>query len=153
VHTIDTGVTIRAAPSEVWAVLVDFDRYAEWNPFILRAEGNAVEGNVLKLHIRPPGGNGMDHQPTLLIAEPTRHLCWLGTAFLPWLFAARHEFIVETIDEGTRLRHREVFTGLLIPFLQQTLRRTEAGFEMLNQALKERVETGLSNPASVPPDA
>ncbi|MEO3858263.1 SRPBCC domain-containing protein [Acrocarpospora sp. B8E8] len=139
-HTIDTGLIIKAAPAEVWAVIADFGSYAEWNPFILRAEGEAVEGSTLRLHIRPPGEKGMTHQPTVLIAEPARRLCWLGKVSVPGLFAARHEFILEPIDEGTRFRHREVFTGLLVPLLRRTLRRTETGFELLNQALKKRVE-------------
>jgi hypothetical protein len=40
----------------------------------------------------------------------------------------------------TALRHRERFTGILVPFLRTTLRRTARGFAELNQALKERVE-------------
>jgi hypothetical protein len=140
VHTIDTVVIIKAAPHEVWAVIAEFERYAEWNPFILRAEGDAVAGSTVRLYIQPPGGKGMTHHPTILIAEPARHLRWLGKVSVPGMFAAQHDFILDPIGEGTRLRHREVFTGLIVPFLHRTLQRTQAGFELLNQALKERVE-------------
>jgi hypothetical protein len=51
-----------------------------------------------------------------------------------------HEFLLEPVHGPTRLRHRERFTGLLVPFLTRTLRRTARGFEELNQALKQRAE-------------
>ncbi|GAA3815660.1 SRPBCC domain-containing protein [Sphaerisporangium flaviroseum] len=139
-HTIDTSIVITVPPQKVWDVLVDFGTYAEWNPFIRRAEGAAVAGGTLKLYIEPPGGKGMTHHPTVLVAQPARHLRWLGKVAVPGLLAARHDFILEPIDEGTRLRHREEFTGLLVPFLGRTLKRTEEGFAALNRALKDRAE-------------
>ncbi|GAA5037462.1 hypothetical protein HNP84_003135 [Thermocatellispora tengchongensis] len=139
-RTIDTSIVIEAPPQAVWDVLADFAGYAEWNPFIVRAEGEAVAGSVLSLHIRPPGGAGMTHHPTVLVAEPARHLRWLGKVAIPGLLAARHDFILEPHGQGTLVRHREVFTGLLVPFLRRTLRRTEEGFAALNAALKERAE-------------
>lgn len=140
-RTIETTVVIGAPPQDVWAVITDFGRYEEWNPFILHAEGEAVAGSTLRLHIRPPGGKGMTHQPTVLIAEPPRQLRWLGRVAVPGLFSACHDFLLEPTAEGTRLRHREVFTGLLVPFLRRTLKQTEEGFAALDQALKERVES------------
>ncbi|MEU9884845.1 SRPBCC family protein [Sphaerisporangium sp. NPDC051011] len=50
-HTIDTSITIRATPAQVWAILTDFGAYESWNPFILRARGEAVVGGTVALHI------------------------------------------------------------------------------------------------------
>ncbi|GII42814.1 SRPBCC domain-containing protein [Planotetraspora phitsanulokensis] len=102
-HTIDTSVVIEASPQEVWAVIVDFGRYEEWNPFILKAGGQAVVGTTLRLHIRTPGDDGMTHRPTVVIAEPAKHLQWLGKVAIPGLLAARHDFILEPRGEGTSL--------------------------------------------------
>jgi hypothetical protein len=85
----------------------------------------------------------MTHRPTVLVAEPGRYLRWLGKLALPGLFAARHEFLLEPAGAGTRLRPREDFAGLLVPFLKATLRRTEAGFDATNRALKQRAEGQL----------
>ncbi|MFH8747487.1 SRPBCC family protein [Streptomyces rimosus] len=139
-RSIEKTITISASPDAVWSVLVDFENYRNWNPFVLWAEGRPVVGETLKAHIRPPGGKGMTHQPTVLIAEPGRHLQWLGKVAVPGLFSGRHEFILEPTDEGTLLRQREEFTGILVPFLGSTLDRTEKGFVELNQALKNRAE-------------
>jgi hypothetical protein len=44
------------------------------------------------------------------------------------------------VDGGTRLVQSESFRGLLVPFSGKTLASTEAAFQALNQALKERAE-------------
>ncbi|MFC4147280.1 SRPBCC domain-containing protein [Micromonospora mangrovi] len=139
-RTIDTSIMISATPERVWEILTDLPRYEEWNPFVRRAAGRPAVGEVLALFIQPPGEKGMTHHPTVTVAEPARHFQWLGKVAVPGLFGARHEFVLEPTGEGTRLRHRETFTGLLVPFLKRTLDRTETGFGQLNRALKERAE-------------
>lgn len=139
-HTIDTSVTIAATPRAVWDIVVDFASYVEWNPFIQRASGVAEVGTVLTVEIKPAGGKAMTHRPTVLVADPGERLQWLGKVAVPGLFAARHEFVLQPDGDGTHVQHREEFRGLLVPFLKGTLRQTEAGFEAMNQALKERAE-------------
>lgn len=139
-HTIDTSIMIAAEPRAVWDIVVDFARYHEWNPFIVGAEGEARVGTVLAVRIRPPGGKAMTHRPTVIEAEPDRRLRWLGKVAVPGLFSARHEFLVQPDGDGTLLRHREEFRGLLVPFLKRTLRQTEEGFHAMNRALKQRAE-------------
>lgn len=139
-HTIDTSITIAAEPATVWAIIVDFDRYREWNPFILKASGETVVGAVLTVEIKPPGDRAMTHRPTVITVEPGRRLRWLGKLPVPGMFSAQHEFVVRENGDGTLFQHREEFRGLLVPFLRGTLRRTEAGFHAMNQALKQRAE-------------
>ncbi|MCZ1008983.1 SRPBCC family protein [Streptomyces lydicus] len=43
----ETAVGIEAPSDKVWDVIVDFDRYGEWNPFILEARGKAAAGQTL----------------------------------------------------------------------------------------------------------
>ncbi|MGC4807717.1 SRPBCC family protein [Micromonospora sp. DT233] len=142
VRTIDTSIMILSPAERVWEILTDLPRYAEWNPFVRQAVGRAAVGEVLTLFIQPPGDKGMTHHPTVTVAEPARHLQWLGRVAVPGLFSARHEFLLEPADGGTLVRHREEFTGLLVPLLTRTLNRTESGFEQLNRALKQRAEAG-----------
>jgi hypothetical protein len=139
-YTVETTIAIAAPPAKVWGVLVDFESYHEWNPFIRKGAGEAAAGSELTLEIQPPGDKAMTHHPTVTVAEPDRHLQWLGVARTPLLFSGRHEFILEPEGEGTMLRQREYFTGVAVLFLHKTLRRTEEGFHALNRALKQRAE-------------
>ena len=36
---IKTEILIKAPIEKIWAVLVDFSNYSEWNPFIRKIEG------------------------------------------------------------------------------------------------------------------
>ncbi|MET0135548.1 MAG: SRPBCC domain-containing protein [Kibdelosporangium sp.] len=145
-RTIDTTITIAAPPGTVWDVLVDFGSYHEWNPFIRKGAGDPVAGTRLTLDIQPPGDKLMTHHPIIQVAEPGRHLQWLGVFKTPLLLAARHEFVLEAEGDGTKLRQREYFSGIAVLFLARTLRRTEEGFHALNLALKQRAESSAGVP-------
>ena len=55
-------------------------------------------------------------------------------------FDGTHALRVETTPTGSRFVQREEFTGILLPLLWRTLNtKTRAGFEAMNEALKERV--------------
>ena len=137
-----TEIEIAATPEEVWAVLTDLDRYAQWNSFITSAEGEVAVGQQLVNRIEPPGRRAMTFRPTVTEAEPARVFEWLGRFLLPRLFDGRHRFELEAMpDGGTRLIHGESFRGLLTPVLRRSLETsTLAGFEAMNRELKARVE-------------
>ena len=41
---MSASIEIEAPPEDVWAVLVDLDRYAEWNPLFREASGQVAVG-------------------------------------------------------------------------------------------------------------
>lgn len=142
-RTITTDIEIDAEPAAVWAVLTDLDRFAEWNPFMVRAGGRVAPGERLEVHLQPVGaGRGMTFRPRVLVAEPGRELRWLGRLGFGGLFDGEHYFVLQERSGGrSRLVHGETFRGLLVPLMGGALSRTEVSFRALNQALKERVES------------
>lgn len=44
-------IIIHAAPEEVWDVLTDLGKHAEWNPLIYRAEGKIELGERVRLGV------------------------------------------------------------------------------------------------------
>lgn len=140
---IETVVDIEASPEEVWSHLTDFHSYAEWNPFILSAGGRAEIGETLALKMRS-GRRTMDFSPVVTSVEPARTLEWLGALGRDGVFDGRHRFDVSHQAGRTRLVHAEEFTGLLVPFVWSSIgSTTEAGFEAMNDALRQRVEGDL----------
>ena len=139
-----TEIEVGAAPERVWAVLADFDSYPEWNPFITSIVGEARQGARLTARFEPPDGRGMTFKPTVLRAEPSEELRWLGRLLLPRLFDGEHIFELHgTADGGTRFVQREEFRWLLVaPMLRWVGASTRRGFELMNRALKERAEAG-----------
>jgi hypothetical protein len=137
-----TQVDVDAPPERVWQVLTDFAAYPQWNPFIVRAEGDARRGGRLTLRMQPVGGRAVTFRPTVLEATPARRLRWLGHLLVTGIFDGEHSFTIEPLGEGrARLVQQEDFRGLLVPLMARSLdRRTLPGFERLNQALKRRAE-------------
>jgi predicted N-acetyltransferase YhbS len=156
---IETTVMIAAPPERVWAILTDFARMPDWNPFICAISGGLQEGGRMSVLIAPPGQSPMRFRPTVLVAEPGRELRWRGALVLPGLFDGEHYFVLQADGSGgTRLVHGEAFSGLLVPLVmrQAMLAATRDGFEAMNQALKREAEAGqmaaVASPAQPRPE-
>jgi len=139
---LNTQILISATAERVWEILMDFERYPEWNPFVRSISGEANEGSRLKVHIKPEGGMGMTLTPLVVDSSPNQRFAWQGKLLIEGVFDGRHEFILEGQGEaGIIFIHREEFTGLLVPILWPMLKtNTRLGFEGMNAALKARAE-------------
>jgi hypothetical protein len=147
-----TFVDIDAPPERVWAVLTDLAAYAEWNPFVTRAEGEWVVGSRLSVSV-PPVNSFIQPKlrPTVLEVVPFRRLR-LGSRLdrlgLPGLFHVEHTMTMTDHEGGTRLWLQDRYGGLLAPVLIGALnRRRLAAFTAMNAALKSRVEGMPDRPA------
>lgn len=148
-HELHTEIEIEAAPESVWRVLTDLDRYPDWNPFIISAEGRPAVGEKLTNRMQPPGGRATTFRPTVTVVEESSAFAWLGRLGLPGIFDGRHRFdLAPTETGGTLLTQSEEFDGILVRMLRTSLdTSTKAGFEAMNAALKARVEAAIG-PAS-----
>ncbi len=142
--SIYTEIVIDANPEKVWKVFDDFGSYGEWNPFLKSITGEVRTGSRIKALLSPPDGMAMTMSPKVLRFERNKSLVWMGSLGLPWIFDGEHHFEFRDMGNGkTLLAHYEIFRGILVPLLQKMLDvNTKNGFEMMNRALKERVEKG-----------
>lgn len=146
--TLHTEIEVHAPPERVWEALVDFERYPDWNPFIVEVLGAAEQGAELRVTLAPLDRRAVTVKPIVTEAVPGRSLEWLGRLGVPGVFDGRHRFELHDFPNGTRLVQREVFTGLLVPLFARTLAEgTCAGFTAMNAALKVRAERLVTIPA------
>jgi hypothetical protein len=139
------SVEIHATPEQVWEVLMDFESYPTWNPFITSLSGVAEPGAKLTARLEAPEGPAMTFKPTVLRADASREFRWLGRLGLPRIFDGEHIFELEAHEGGTRFVQREEFRGALVtPMLAWLGKSTEAGFRQMNEALKSRSEASAS---------
>lgn len=141
-HELHTQIDIEATPETVWNIITDLDKYSEWNPFIVEANGDIAVGRKLTNRMQPPGGKAMTIKPAVTAVEPAQTFEWLGHFGVSGVFDGRHRFELQTTPSGgTRLLHSEQFDGVLVRFLRKTLdSQTKSGFEAMNAALKTRAE-------------
>ena len=138
---IEKVIDIEAPPDAVWRVLMDFDAYPEWNPFIPSISGRPEPGETLTVRLEPPGGRGITIKPKVLAVEPGSELRWKGKLLVSGVFDGEHILRIEPAGEGrSRFVHREEFGGVLVSLVKGTLGKTAEGFEQMNAALKQRVE-------------
>ena len=140
-RSIHTEIGIDRPADAVWIILVDIDRWPDWNPFA-KASGRLAVGERLDVQIRPPGQSPMTFRPTVVKLDPGVELRWLGHLGLPGIFDGEHGFRIEPEGDGRcRLRHFETFKGILAaPVLWLAGDATRRGFEAMNLALKARAE-------------
>jgi hypothetical protein len=139
---IKTEICINATPEKVWTILINFDNYPNWNPFIKSIKGEVKIGEKIKVRIEPPEAKGMTFKPRILVFETNKELRWIGHLLFVGLFDGEHKF--ELIDNGdgtTIFRQSEKFKGILVPLFRKQLdNNTKRGFEAMNKKLKELAE-------------
>jgi len=140
-------IHIQATAEEVWTVLTDLPKHAEWNPLIYRADGKIEPGGKVRLSAKT-GDLDMNFRCRCVRVEPNQALKWNWHVVLPFLFRGEHTFNIEPIDDKTiRFVNVEAFYGLLVPFFTNMLETDgKKGMVEMDKALKNRVEQSRATP-------
>jgi hypothetical protein len=143
---LKTEILINAPPQKVWAILIDFQNYHTWNPFIRSIKGNIVVGNKITVRLEPPEATRMTFHPKILVFEKNKEFRWIGNLFFPGLFDGEHKFeLVDNENRTTIFRQSEKFRGIFVPFFKKMLDiNTTNGFNLMNQKLKELAEQEIN---------
>ncbi|MFL6431433.1 MAG: SRPBCC family protein [Nitrososphaeraceae archaeon] len=139
---IHTQIDIKASAERAWQVLIDFNNYSQWNPFIRQINGAPKVGTKLEIHLHTASGKRRIYKPTVTKLEPYHELRWFGKSFVPGMFNGEHIFNIETLGVNHILfLHREVFTGFGVALAGDRLDRDlYQSFEKMNNAFKEKLE-------------
>lgn len=137
---IETEILIDAPIEVVWRVLMNFEAYRDWNPF-LTIEGEPVLGNKLDVIINMDGRKNF-FKPKVVAYEEGRRFEWTGKLLLKGLFAGNHYFKLDPVTEfQTKFVHGENFSGILQGTIMKKVRdKTIKGFETMNAAMKSFAE-------------
>jgi len=138
---IQTEILINTDITKVWDVLMNFDSYPKWNPFIKSISGELKLGARLTVSINPPDGKGMTFKPTILTLESNKEFRWKGKLGITGIFDGEHYFILEYLNKDkTKFIHGEKFSGLLVPLVGKMLDKTQKGFQLMNESIKNECE-------------
>ena len=133
--TVTANAEIEASIEKVWQIMLDVQRYGEWNPFIVKvdADGPVRVGGRLVLHVRWPGGGWRSAGRASCSYVPTGPLSTIG--------AVRGSRVqsLEAVGAKTRYSTREDFSGWLT--FAVPIKKVQAGFEAHAAALKKRAES------------
>jgi hypothetical protein len=136
---ISATAQIAASPQRVWAVLADLASYPQWNPLFRQASGPLTRGSRVTLKtVHPASGRVLTIKVKILAVRPGTELRWVSS--LPGIMTGEHSFTLTPADGGTRLVQAETYRGLLARMSARTVGRTQASFQALNEAIKQRAE-------------
>jgi hypothetical protein len=138
---IETELFISAPPEKVWEVLMDFDNYPNWNPFVFYIEGEKIKGGKLEIKVNSPDGAAKVFDFTVYINafEEDRFLAWAGKPLFPWLFSGVHYFRLEKAGDGTLFTHGETFSGIIAHLMKKKiLQDFPKGYAAMNLALAKQ---------------
>jgi len=145
------SVEIDAALDEVWAVMLDTASYAEWNPFVVRAESAAPPqvGDPIVLHVRWANGHGTTSPERISVIEPPRREGQTVCATLAYVYeglparlglvrGTRVQRLSQEPGGPTRYDTVEEFSGPLVRLAGP--KRVQDGFRRHAEALRRRCE-------------
>lgn len=112
--TVSETVEIEAPARVVWAVLTDMPRYAEWNPFCVRAVstlemGAAVDMTLVNYAVP---GTLVPNCEYICAFEPERMISWEMVYSDFWPYPARRDQVIEPTGEAScRYFSTDAFLG------------------------------------------
>ena len=137
-----TEIEIAAPTTKVWNILTDFNAWKEWNPIVNQASGVASLGSELSITMRGKGDKeGPKYMPIVTILEAPKSFRWRGKMMFEFLFTNDKVFELEKTGSGTRLIHKELFSGMLVPLFWSKLNQgVPPMLKSMNDALKIKAE-------------
>jgi uncharacterized protein YndB with AHSA1/START domain len=132
---------IAASPERVWELLTDLPRYAEWNPWLVHAEGTLAPGGIVWADVWL-GAERRRAKHVVLAVEPRARLCWRDAGWTTAFVYGQRCRMLDARADGTVLLRQELL--LEGPFVGTALRRygdaLRRGLAAETQALKQRAE-------------
>lgn len=147
------AIEIDAPLQQVWAIMLDTERYAEWNPFVERAETDqpARVGNPIVLHVVWANGRRTrsPERITALDGPSTDPVTGTTTALMSYVYeglparlglvrGVRHQRLTQRPGGPTSYETVEEFRGPLVRLAGPG--RVADGFRRHAEGLKRRAE-------------
>lgn len=140
-------VDIDAPIEHVWQILVDLDRYGEWNPFTPKVETTLRIGDPIHLQVRLVGERLTQRVEWITRNEPYT-LGWemkLGARFL--LYAERVQVLTVLDEARTHYMTEDRFSGWLRSLVVGLFGKAmERGFRDCGLGLKKAAESQPAEP-------
>lgn len=140
-----TSVTVEidAPAAFVWGVLVDYERYPEWNPYTVAATTTLEIGSPIDLTLPPYDGSDEPFRTRefIRVVEPPHHLCYDSGDEIQGVVGVRDQWITDLGPERCSYHTTDAMTGEYADLaMELTGDWIKAGFDSVAHALKTRAE-------------
>jgi hypothetical protein len=140
---IRDDIEINAPTSVVWATIIDFENYKNWNTQLTYLGGTVQPEGKLNLKLLIAGFDPYEFSPKISQWKVKKQFAWIARTGLPRIFDGEHFFELTDLGNGkTLLTNREVYRGILSPVIKQLpmMKAAPDGFIKMNLELKNYIE-------------
>lgn len=139
---IEHRITTSASPETVWQVVTDFDRYSQWNPFVVGCECDLQVGNPIIMQVVLGEGKSPREQTEYVSAVgPGMHFAYTSPKNPGVLLRSYRSHDVEVENGSTVYRSRFELHGWLVPLLKLVMQKPlQWGFDQMSQGIVDRAE-------------
>ena len=130
-------IIINEATEKVWDVLISMDKYTEWNPVMELVQGQVGEGNKVTYKFTQSPDSSYEIQA--IVKEIVTGQLLNQSGGTPLILTYDHRYILERVQEGTRVTIHEDYRGIGVNFWNP--KPVEEAYARLNEAIKTRVES------------
>jgi uncharacterized protein YndB with AHSA1/START domain len=133
--------TIHASAEKIFDILIDFDSYGEWDPWLVWAEGDAVVGGKVAVDAIM-GGKAQRYDHVVIAVEPYSRFCWRDAGWNSYFAYAQRCRTLTPQADGTTLVKVETFIDGPLAWLGAALqgKNLQDGQDAETAALKVRAE-------------
>jgi hypothetical protein len=128
--TVRVEMSVTAPRARIWRLLTNFEQYERWNPYVVRARGDARIGNELTLGTE----SGDEITPEVMDVKAKRKLRWRSRLLAPGILDEEQTFRILPLANGRfQLVSESRIEGVLAPFADTSDR--ERGFTRMLRAM------------------
>jgi hypothetical protein len=141
---IRADVEIDAAVESVWAAIIDFENYDQWNSQLSFLGGTVAPNGKLHLKLAADGATPYEFKPDISVWEEKKRFAWIAKTGLPRIFDGEHFFELKDMGNGkTLVINREEYRGVLSQIFRQLpmMKTAPNGFVKMNDELKKYIES------------
>lgn len=139
-RSFSTSTIIHSTPEAVWATLIDGSRWTDWNPTVVRVDGQIALGKKITVYTTA----NPERAFPLKVSEfvPRKRMVWSGGIPLGLFKGERTYTLTAQSDGNVEFTMAEAFSGLMAPLFTRSIPDLQPSFEEFAAALKKRAESG-----------
>ncbi len=136
-------IEINVPIEKVWAAIIDFESYKNWNSQLTFLGGSVKPNGKLHLKLSAAGAKPYEFKPDISYWQEKKQFAWIAKTGLPRIFDGEHFFELKDLGNGkTLLTNREEYRGVLSQLFKQLpmMKTAPDGFRKMNSELKNFLE-------------
>ena len=140
---IEHRVGLQVPADAIWSTIMDVERWPQWNPLYVKAEGKIAFDSRLTLEVQLPGDKPRIIRPVVTDWTPNEQIIWQLSSYGGLLRSTRYIECEKLTDDGDKIifSNGEIFEGAMVSLIDRKLQaRIRAGFKLFGDAVQAKAE-------------